>query len=126
MDAHGLQRMECFLSLFPYAYHVSLCPNPRTIRSVGLLSAAGLLDQCELPTSVRDRLLNAQRRTTELLGTQFGPALLNDQIPLPAKALEKCLLGMSPPECYVELSERTFFFLSEKKKSASIRASACQ
>lgn len=112
------ERIEFFLRTFPYAYHVSLCPDPRTIASSGLLSAAGLLDACDFPESRRQCLLRTQRKMAEPLQTAFGPALLNDQIPLPATALQKCLLGMAASDWYEELSERIFFFLSEQKARA--------
>src|SRR5947208_11364102 len=98
------ERMDYFLRTFPYAYHVSLCPEPRTITVSGLLSAAGLLDACDLPQWKRDQLVCAQRLLPEPLQTVFGPALLNDQKPLPAVALQKCLAGISAGEWYTELS----------------------
>jgi hypothetical protein len=117
-------RIDYFLRTFPYAYHVSLCPEPRTITATGLLSAASLLDACNLPREKRERLVCAQRPLPEPLQTVFGPALLNDQKPLPAVALQKCVAGMSAGEWYTELSERIFFFLSDKKARtfAKVRA----
>ncbi len=112
------ERIEYFFRTYPFAFHVSLCPDPCTIVSRGLLSAAGLLDACALPEVKRERLLRTQRKVVEPIQTAFGLVLLNDQAPLPAIALQKCLTGMHVSDWYAELSERIFFFLSEDKARA--------
>src|ERR1035441_8553185 len=101
--------LTMFVRHYPLTFHVLLCPVPDLLLSNGLFSAAGLL---ELTASSEEQckiLLESQRQTTLRVLTGFGPAIINDQLPLPAKALAGCLTGMLPREWYKELNERTFF-----------------
>ena len=116
--------LDSFFDHFPRVFHVSLCPQSSTIESSGLFSAAGLLARSALSIEERGHILASQRKTTVILHTDFGETVLNDQIPLPAKALLRCLNGISPEDWYVEMNERIFFFLNEDKARnfAKVRA----
>ncbi len=117
-------KLDVFLEHYPRVFHVSLCLQASTIRSAGLFSAAGLLKRCSLSSEECERILHSQRKATKILQTDFGATVLNDQLPLPAKALLRCLNGMSPEEWYAEVNERIFFFLNEDKARsfAKVRA----
>jgi hypothetical protein len=107
--------LTMFVRHYPLTFHVSLCPVPDLLLSNGLFSAAGLL---ELTASSEEQckiLLESQRQTTLRVLTGFGPAIINDQLPLPDKALAGCLTGMLPREWCKELNERFFFFLTQER-----------
>jgi hypothetical protein len=105
-----------FLKNYPNLYHVSLCPDAESIRRHGLMSTSGILDLLGLPVTNRESLERSQRSKAEPFEhPQFGKFILNDQIPLRTEALQRCLIGMTPPEWYAELNERIFFWLSPKR-----------
>jgi hypothetical protein len=116
--------LSSFFEHYPRVFHVSLCPRSSTIKSAGLFSAAGLLACSALSSEEREHILFSQRKTTLILQTDFGETVLNDQFPLPAKALLRCLNGISPQDWYAEMNERIFFFLNEDKARSfgSVRA----
>ncbi len=110
------KRISLFLQRYPQVYHVSLCSNPRTVVELGLLSAAGILNLLELPTSLRKPLQESQRKAiTRLSHPVHGLFFLNDQIPLAPAALDRCLQGSTVTEWYEELNHRIFFWLSRSR-----------
>ena len=81
------------------------------IRENGLLSAAELVRRAGADV---DELTRARRPAGVSLQTEFGPATINDNIPLSERALERCLDdGLSPADWCAMLAERVFFWTSE-------------
>lgn len=105
-----------FLLRYPRVFHVTLVPDPAALIHSGLRSASGLLDLFGLDGPERYAMERRQRKTAvRLEHLEHGSAFLNDQRPLPAKAMERCLRSMTSEEWYVELNERIFFWLSRNR-----------
>ena len=71
-------------------YHLAEAANWESIQRRGLQSASALLDLADLPKSERNRLATTCRLTHTRLPSG---AEIRDQRPMPAKALERCLVG---------------------------------
>lgn len=93
---------------FTHLYHMAEAANWPEIQRNGLHSASTLLDRAGICGEERERLGKRQRLThTELPnGVQ-----LRDQRPMPAAALERCLVGLTPSEWYALINARVFFWL---------------
>jgi hypothetical protein len=93
-------------------YHLAEAANWPSIRRNGLLSTTALLDSAGIHGEERNRIESCQRiKHIELPnGVQ-----LRDQTPMPASALQKCLVGMTPPEWYALINSKVFFWLDSER-----------
>jgi uncharacterized protein DUF7002 len=89
-------------------YHLAEAANWPSIRRNGLLSTTVLLNRAGLRGERRNRLESCQRLEHTELPTGV---YLRDQKPLPAVALRKCLVGMTPFEWYALINSKVFFWL---------------
>jgi hypothetical protein len=89
-------------------YHLAEAANWPSIQRHGLFSATALLDRAGVIGAERERLERRQRLEHVELpdGVQ-----LRDQRPMPAKALEGRLVGMSPDQWYALVNAQVFFWL---------------
>jgi hypothetical protein len=89
-------------------YHLAEAANFDSIRRDGLLSASALVRAAGLAGDDLDRL----ESTCRLAHTRLpGGAEIRDQRPMPAAALVRCLVGVSPAEWYRAINERVFFWV---------------
>lgn len=96
------------MQLPTYIYHLAEAANWPSIRRNGLLSTTQLLDRAGLRGERRTWLECCQRLEHTELPTGV---YLRDQKPLPAAALRKCLVGMTPVEWYALINSKVFFWL---------------
>jgi hypothetical protein len=89
-------------------YHLAESANWKSIQRFGLLSASELLKRERLPAKERERLEGTCRPNHTRLP---GGAEIRDQRPMPATALARCLVGMSPAEWYRLVNARVFFWV---------------
>jgi len=118
------KRIALFLARYPQLYHVSLCSDSETVLRLGLLSAASVLDSVGASASLRKTLQQSQRKSViHVSHPVHGALFLNDQLPLPASALVRCLIGITPAQWYEELNQRIFFWLSrsQAERFAAVR-----
>jgi hypothetical protein len=96
------------LQLPAQIYHLAEAANWPSIQKHGLLSTSALLDWAALPKNERDRYEQQHRpHHTELpSGVQ-----IRDQKPMPTRALERCLVGLTPAEWYRLINSKVFFWL---------------
>lgn len=107
------------LQLPVYIYHLAEAANWPSIQRHGLLSTSALLDLAELSENERDRYEQQQR----LDHTQLPRGIqIRDQKPMPAKALERCLVGLRPSEWYQLLNRKVFFWLDADRLNRQRRA----
>ncbi len=89
-------------------YHLAEAANWPAIQRDGLHSAATLLERAGVAGPQRQQLERGQRleHTTLPNGVQ-----IRDQRPMPAAALSRCLVDMSPADWYACINARVFFWL---------------
>lgn len=114
------------ITQFPRLYHLTAFGGAQGILRHGLLSTSRLLDLFEVYGERRRRLETQQRlETTRLVHPRHGTALLRDQKPLSERALARCLEpGISPPDWYRLLNNKTFFWLSRRRLEKLLNARA--
>ena len=107
------------LELPKRVFHLAEEANWPSIRRSGLLSASELIKAAGIGDAARRRLVRTQRTAhTELpSGVQ-----IRDQCPMPAAALERCLLGMTAAEWYATINSRVFFWLDPERLNRQRRA----
>jgi hypothetical protein len=89
-------------------YHLAEAANWPSIQRTGLRPASELIQQSGIDGIERERLERAQR----LEHTQLPNGVqIRDQRPMPSKALESCLVDLSPAEWYALINARVFFWL---------------
>jgi hypothetical protein len=106
---------EELAALHPRLFHVTSPGAWPLIERHGLLSTEALLDLFEVEDTRRQSLLG-QRRPAEvpIAHERHGTAVLNDNLPLSARALERCLDdGLSPADWLRLLNARAFFWAHE-------------
>jgi hypothetical protein len=100
------------LQLPAHIYHLAEAANWRSIQLHGLLSTSALLDLTALPKKERDRYEQHHRPDhTELTGGIH----IRDQKPMPAEALRRCLVDLTPAEWYRLLNGKVFFWLDPNR-----------
>lgn len=102
---------------FPRLWHMAEDKSFESIVEHGLLSTSALLDLYEIKCDER-RVLERQRRPESVLLKKEGlpSAVVRDQKPMTASALEKCLQdGLTAEEWFEILNARAFFWLSRKR-----------
>jgi hypothetical protein len=101
----------------PRLFHVTTPGAWDSIRRFGLLSTEALLRAAGRPADEIERLTTRRRPARVVLdATALGRIVLNDNIPLSEKALEKCLTGgLKPAEWLRILNQRVFFWVGDAR-----------
>ncbi len=83
-----------------------------SVRRSGLLSTSALLDKFEIKGERRFAIESSRRpETVSIKHPKYGPAIIRDNKPMQEKALQRCLIGVSPREWYEHLNRRVFFWV---------------
>ena len=102
-------------TLHPKLYHVTEPDAWPTIERHGLLSTHAALDLFAVNASMRKQLTeNCRPDTVSIEHPQHGRIVINDNKPMSANALQKCLDdGLMPKDWLQILNQRVFFWSSE-------------
>jgi hypothetical protein len=107
---------ERLVSRYPTLYHMAEDGSWESIRRQGLLSTSALLDRFEIEDEQRLAIESARRpEMIRVVHPHYGTAFVRDNKPIQEKALERCLLGMTPREWYEHLNRRVFFWVERKR-----------
>ena len=103
------------------------CGSWPSIKRHGLLSTSALLDlfggqRCGATSGIESHVALQESVTVE--HPEHGVAVIRDQRPMPPKALELVLDGMTPSEWYQLLNGKTFFWVCERDLKKLLNASA--
>lgn len=93
-------------------YHLAEATNLAGIRREGLLCASRLTARSDLSAAGRERLERSQR--SERVVLPDGVAI-RDQRPMPAAALARCLVGMTPADWYAWINAHVFFWCDAER-----------
>jgi hypothetical protein len=116
---------EEFTDAYPTLFHVSLAQDIGKIMKYGLLSTSALLDRCEVKGEQRLEIESCPRpRSVRISHSVYGEFLINDQAPMNAAALSKCLTDLSPAEWCSSLNRRVFFWPTQRRLARHIGARA--
>ncbi len=107
------------LPLPSQVYHLVEEPNWPSVQRHGLLSARELMRLAGLSPTARRRLSHAQRRALTPLADQVT---IRDQLPMPAGALQRCLVGMTPAQWYDLLNGMVFFWCDRARMERMLGA----
>jgi hypothetical protein len=110
--------LECerLVSRYPTLYHMAEDGSWESIQRHGLLSTSALLDRFEIEDEQRFAIESACRPEIVCVEhPEYGTALVRDNKPMQEKALERCLLEMTPREWYEHLNRRVFFWVERKR-----------
>ena len=89
----------------------------------GLLSTSALLDLCEVIGEQRFNIESCPRpRSVRISHSVHGEFLINDQAPMNAAALSKCLIDLSPEQWCRCLNRRVFFWPTQGRLAKHIGA----
>ena len=118
---------ECDLfSHYPRLWHMAEDGSFDSVLKHGLLSTSALLDLYGMKGEER-RTLERMRRPelVPLEGKGLPSAIIRDNKPMTASALEKCLThGLKPEEWFAILNDRSFFWLSKTRLNKLLNARA--
>ena len=104
------------VSRYPTLYHMAEDGSWESVQRHGLLSTSALLDRFEIEDEQRFAIESACRPEIVCLEhPEYGTALVRDNKPMQEKALERCLLEMTPREWYEHLNRRVFFWVERKR-----------
>lgn len=95
-----------------HIYHLAEASNWPRIQRDGLLSASTLILNAGLKGPARARLEKSQRPAHIELPDGVH---IRDQRPMPPKALESCLVAMSPAEWYALINSHVFFWIDPER-----------
>lgn len=113
------------VKLHPKLFHMAEEGTWESIRDGGLLSTSALLDRFEVNVADRIAIEETNRRTaTVVRHPVYGSAVIRDQIPMTERALEKCLIDLTPREWYKLLNSRVFFWTSSERLARLFNARA--
>jgi hypothetical protein len=117
---------ETLIREYPRLWHMAEDGSWGSIRKHGLLSTGSLLDLYGYKGNARHALESARRPESVLISTDGLPhAVVRDQKPMTASALEKCLTDDVTPEQWFEtLNARVFFWLSRRRLRKLLNARA--
>ncbi len=97
---------------FTFAYHMAEVTNWAAIQRDGLHPASTLLEISGVTEYERENLNKSQR----LAHIELPDGVeIRDQRPMPPKALQACLIGMTPGEWYALINEHVFFWLDPER-----------
>ena len=112
-----------FADAYPTLFHISFAQNMEQVMRHGLLSTSALLDRCEVNGEQRFKIESCQRpRSVPINHSVHGEFLINDQTPMNAAALSKCLIDLSPEEWCRSLNRRVFFWPTQARLEKHIGA----
>ena len=100
-------------------YHLLEAANWPSVQRRGLLSTQELLRLTDLSPAARERIATTQRLRHTVLSDDLA---IRDQVPMPADALRKCLIGMSPAEWYALLNGMVFFWCDRDRLNRQLGA----
>lgn len=111
---------------FPRVWHMAEDGSFDSIMKHGLLSTKRLVDLYDIKGEERSTLLSQRRPESVSISKEGLPhAVVRDQKPMTASALEKCLRdGLTPAEWFETLNERAFFWLSRDRLRGLLAARA--
>lgn len=117
---------EDLLREYPRLWHMAEDGSWDSIKRHGLLSTTSLLDLYGYAGAARRELESARRPESVLIATDGLPhAIVRDQKPMTASALEKCLTdGTTPKKWFETLNARVFFWLSKERLRGLLGARA--
>ena len=108
--------LEWLIYRYPTLYHMAEDESWESIRRHGLLSTSALLDRFEVEGEERFAIESARRpEIVRVEHPEHGVALVRDNKPMQEKALERCLVDMTPREWYEHLNRRVFFWVEWKR-----------
>ncbi|WP_249225538.1 DUF7002 family protein [Tardiphaga alba] len=111
---------------FPRLWHMAEAGSWESIKKHGLLSATALLDLYKV-TGMARTAIESERRPESVKVTADGleGAIIRDNKPMTASALEKCLdPDITPKEWFELLNDRSFFWLSRDRLRTLLGAKA--
>ena len=112
-----------FTDAYPTLFHVTLAQDMKQVMQHGLLSTSALLDRCEINGEQRFNIESCQRpRSVPISHSVHGEFLINDQAPMNAAALSKCLIDLSPEQWCRSLNRRVFFWPTQGRLAKHIGA----
>jgi hypothetical protein len=89
----------------------------------GLLSTSALLDLCEVVGEQRFNIESCLRsHSVRISHSVHGEFLINDQAPMNASALSKCLTDLSPEQWCRSLNRRVFFWPTQDRLAKHLGA----
>lgn len=100
-------------------YHLVEAANWPSVQRHGLLSAYELLRLTGVPPADRERISTTQRLRLTALSDQVS---IRDQLPMPAAALQRCLVGMTPAQWYALLNGMVFFWCDRDRSDRQLNA----
>lgn len=114
---------EEFTDAYPTIFHISLAQDMGQIMRHGLLSTSALLDRCEV---IGEKRFNIESRlrshSVRISHSVHGEFLINDQAPMNASALSKCLTDLSPEQWCRSLNRRVFFWPTQDRLAKHLGA----
>jgi hypothetical protein len=112
-----------FVDAYPTLFHISLAQNVEQVMRYGLLSTSALLDLCEVDGEKRFKIESCQRpRPIRISDSVHEEFLINDQAPMIAASLSKCLIDLSPEQWCRSLNSRVFFWPTNKRLARHLGA----
>ena len=112
-----------FMDAYPTLFHITLAQDMKQVMRHGLLSTSALLDRCEIDGEQRFNIESCQRPRSVLISHRVhGEFLINDQAPMNATALSKCLIDLSPEQWCKSLNRRVFFWPTQGRLAKHIGA----
>jgi hypothetical protein len=100
-------------------YHLAEAANLDAIQRDGLKPAEQLIAESGADAEAARAWRSAQRNTHVVLPSGVE---IRDQKPMPASALRRCLVGMSPAEWYEEINARVFLWIDPERMARQQRA----
>ena len=114
---------EEFQNAYPTLFHISRAKDLDQVVRYGLLSTTALLDLCEMRGERRHSIESCQRpKAVPISQPVHGEFLINDQAPMNAAALSKCLIDLSPQEWCQSLNRRVFLWPTRERLARHIGA----
>jgi len=114
-----------FESAYPVLFHISRARDMEQIMRHGLLSTSALLDLCEIEGELRSRIEVRQRpKAISISHPIHREFLINDQAPMNALALAKCLTDLTPQQWCKTLNSRVFLWPTRERVTRHMGAMA--
>jgi hypothetical protein len=107
------------MNLPPFVYHLAEAENWPSIQQHGLLSTRALLERTGIHGPIRAVLEREHRPNRTVLPNGW---VIRDQKPMPAAALERCLVGLVPTQWYELLNSNVFFWFDIERLNRQRRA----
>jgi hypothetical protein len=114
---------EHFVSTYPEIFHMATAGAWPSIRRLGLLSTAALVEEWEVPANDRERLIRRHRPDSiPLRHPTHGVAMVRDQRPMEDDRLIPLLRGIGADEWRDLLNRLAFFWATEKRLQWMLRS----